>query len=164
MEGALPIWILLATMLGTTGLNFLLIRLCAVFFALSMWFYWRKESAESARNAKGNAVFHDGLLAEIERASRNILYALYVALTLMLFLWLFGQQEMYGEYLNMMIFLMKTAGIVCMFSELSRIAVSLLLPVGLACRNVVISALKSKVPSLLCVMLLYGVGLWLYSL
>ena len=164
MEGALPIWILLATMFGTTGLNFILIRLCAVFFALSMRLYCRKEPAESARNAKGNAVFHDGLLAEIGRAGRNILYALYVALAMMLFLWLFGQQEMYGEYLNMMTFLMKIAGIVCMFSELSRIAVSLLLPVGLACRNVVISALKSKVPSLLCVMLLYGVGLWLYSL
>lgn len=164
MDGALPIQILLITMLGTTGLNFFFVRLYAVGSALSVRLYCRKEQEMSARDVKGNTVFHDALLAEIGRAGNNILCAFYAALVLMLFLWLFGRQEMYKEYLSMTTLLMKFARIVCVFSELSRIVVALILPTGLACRNKAIPAVKSYLPSLLCVMLLYGVGLWLYSL
>lgn len=164
MKGALPIQILLITMLGTTGLNFFFVRVYAIGSALSVRLYCRKEQEMPARDVKGTAAFHDALLAEIKRAGNNILYAFYTALMLMLFLWLFGRQEMHEEYLSITTLLMKFARIVCVFSELSRIAVALILPTGLACRDRAIPAVKSYLPSLLCVMLLYGVVLWLYSL
>ena len=164
MNETSSIWILLAAMFGTVGLNFLFIRLYTLFSALSVRLYCKKEPSVSEQNTKGSAVFHNSMLTEIQKADKNVMLALYAALALLVFLWLFGQPQMHSEYLNMTVLLMRVAGGVCVFSEVSRIVAMLLLPAGLSCRDRVLSAMKTNIRSLLCIMLLYIAGLWLYSL
>lgn len=163
MDGALPIKILFAAMFGTTGLNFLFTRLYAVVSALRLRYYCWKGLPLPEQNAKANALFHDGIRAETRNAGKNILWAFCIALGLFLFLWLFGQREMYAQYLELMVVLMRAAGIACVFSELSRIVTALSLP-GEITRREIILELKSNILPLLFVMFLYVVELWLYSL
>ncbi len=165
MTNTLPIQVLLTTLVGTTGIVFLLGKLYAILCALYLRFSCRKLTSESARNDKGDSVFHDGLTKELGTASKYFAYALLAALVLLVFLWFYNNQSGLKRVCkDMMSSFHLIACAAFAAAELTRCLTAILLPSKLNCRGGLMAALKRSNGLLLPLAALYTVGRWMYSL
>lgn len=179
-----PIQILLAGIVGTTGLMYLFSRAYILLSSLALRLYMRKndkilleltsenagletqsqqEEQERAEQEKETHFFHDDFLTEIQKANINLSLALLFSFLLMIALWFFAPDDAQPARAKMMLLLQLISCGAFLTAEITKALTSVILPVRLSRRKEVLSKQNAHNYALIFIVL-YTVGRWIYSL
>ena len=179
-----PIQILLAGIVGTTGLMYLFSRAYILLSSLALRLYMGKndkillelrsenadlemqskqEEQEKAEQEKEKRFFHDDFLTEIQKANINLSLALLFSFLLMMALWFFAPDGAQSARAKMMLLLQLISCGAFLTAEITKALTSVILPVRLSRRKEVISKQNAHNYALIFIVL-YTIGRWIYSL
>ena len=179
-----PIQILLAGIVGTTGLMYLFSRAYILLSSLALRLYVGKndkillelrsknadlemqakqEEQERAEQEKETHFFHDDFLTEIQKANINLSLALFFSFLLMMALWFFAPDGAQSARAKMMLLLQLISCGAFLTAEITKALTSVILPVRLSRRKEVLSKQNAHNYALIFIVL-YTIGRWIYSL
>ena len=179
-----PIQILLAGIVGTTGLMYLFSRAYILLSSLALRLYVGKndkilleltsenagletqsqqEEQERAEQEKETHFFHDDFLTEIQKANINLSLALLFSFLLIMALWFFAPDGAQSARAKMMLLLQLISCGAFLTAEITKALTSVILPVRLSRRKEVLSKQNAHNYALIFIVL-YTIGRWIYSL
>ncbi|MBR0282857.1 MAG: hypothetical protein IJQ81_14950 [Oscillibacter sp.] len=179
-----PVQILLAGIVGTTGLMYLFSRAYILLSSLALRLYVGKndkillelrsknadlemqakqEEQERAEQEKETHFFHDDFLTEIQKANINLSLALLFSFLLMMALWFFAPDGAQSARAKMMLLLQLISCGAFLTAEITKALTSVILPARLSRRKEVISKQNAHNYALIFIVL-YTIGRWIYSL
>ena len=181
-----PVQILLAGIVGTTGLMYLFSRAYILLSSLALRLYMgkhdkillelesqsadadleiqtKKEEQEREEQEKENHFFHNDFLTEIQKANINLSLALLFSFLLMMALWFFAPDGAQSARAKMMLLLQLISCGAFLTAEITKALTSVILPVRLSRREEVLSKQNAHNYALIFIVL-YTIGRWIYSL
>lgn len=154
---------LLISAVGAAALGYCALRLYAAFTAMGFRRRARVSKSVSAIESEAEETYNPEFLKELRAASHRMVLALLAGFALLCAMWFFGAWSERALSLTLMEAFAITACAVFLFSQLTRLAASLL-PGTLKVRRGLVAAMKRMNFVLLLIASLYAMGCWVFSL